>query len=113
MADVARELVHIAVIGMEMVAVTIIVVGLAVGLVRFGIEGLRPRSDRDAYHRFKVWMGRTLLLGLEILVAADVVNTVALEPTLSSVLALGLLVIIRTFLGWALVVEIYGLSHSK
>jgi uncharacterized membrane protein len=49
-----------------------------------------------------------LLLGLEILVAADIVRTVALEATLESVAVLGLLVLIRTFLSWALVVEIEG-----
>lgn len=108
MTDGFRELVHIAVLAMEVVAVAIIVAGLVVGLVRFAWEGVRPATRADAYHRFKVWMGRALLLGLEILVAADVVNTVALEPTLDSVLALGLLVVIRTFLGWSLVVEIEG-----
>lgn len=49
-----------------------------------------------------------MLLGLEILVAADVIHTVALEATPQSVLVLGLLVLIRTFLSWALVVEIEG-----
>jgi len=47
-------------------------------------------------------------LGLEILVAADIIKTVALEPNLQNVLILGLLVIIRTFLSWSLVVEIEG-----
>ena len=51
-------------------------------------------------------LGRTLLLGLEILVAADVVRTVALDPSLESVAVLGLLVLIRTFLSWSLEVEI-------
>ena len=51
-------------------------------------------------------MVRALLLGLEILVAADVIRTVALEPTLNNVVILGILVLIRTFLGWSLVVEI-------
>jgi uncharacterized membrane protein len=48
------------------------------------------------------------LLGLEILVAADIIRTVALEATLQSVVVLGLLVLVRTFLSWALVVEIEG-----
>lgn len=108
MTDGFREWVHIAVVAMEIVAVAIIVAGLASGLLRFAIEAAGQSTRAEAYHRFKVWMGRTLLLGLEILVAADVVNTVALEPTLNSVLALGLLVVIRTFLGWSLVVEIDG-----
>ncbi len=51
-------------------------------------------------------MAKALLLGLEILVAADIILTVALEATLESVLILGLLVVIRTFLSWSLVVEI-------
>lgn len=108
MTEVVRELVHAAVLAMETVAVLIIVAGLAVGLGRFAVEVVREVSRPDAYHRFKVWMGRALLLGLEILVAADVVNTVALEPTVENVMALGLLVLIRTFLGWSLVVEIEG-----
>jgi uncharacterized membrane protein len=53
-------------------------------------------------------MGRSLLLGLEFLVAGDVVRTVALDPTLNNVAVLGLLVLIRTFLGWSLAVEIEG-----
>lgn len=53
-------------------------------------------------------LGKLLLLGLEVLVAADIVHTVALQATLQSVLVLGLLVLIRTFLSWALVVEIEG-----
>ena len=51
---------------------------------------------------------RILLLGLELLVAADIVRTVALEPSLESVAVLGLLVVIRTFLSWSLIVEIEG-----
>jgi uncharacterized membrane protein len=53
-------------------------------------------------------LGRSLLLGLEFLVAADVVRTVALEPTLSNVAVLGPLVLVRTFLSWTLTVEIEG-----
>lgn len=53
-------------------------------------------------------LGKTLLLGLELLVAADVVRTVALEPTLDNVATLGLLVFIRTFLSWSLTIEIEG-----
>jgi uncharacterized membrane protein len=62
----------------------------------------------DAYDRYKVQLARALLLGLEFLVAADIVRTVALEPTLHNVLVLGLLVIVRTFLSWSIVVEIEG-----
>ena len=65
---------------------------------------LSARADENKNYRHGV--ARALLLGLEIFVAADVIRTVALEPSLQNVLVLGLLVIIRTFLGWSLVVEI-------
>lgn len=108
MTEVVREWIHTAVLLMEVVAVAVIAVGVAVGLVRFVLETVRPRSRRRAYHDFRVGMGKALLLGLEILVAADVVNTVALEPNLVGVATLGLLVAIRTFLGWGLILEIEG-----
>jgi len=66
--------------------------------------GVQP----GAYENYKHQLGKTLLLGLEFLVAADVVRTVALEPTLTNVAVLGLLVVIRTFLSWSLTVEIEG-----
>ena len=70
---------------------------------------LHLRVDRsDAYRRDQINLGRVLLLGLEFLVAADIVRTVALDPTLLSVSMLGLLIVVRTFFSWSLVVEIEG-----
>jgi uncharacterized membrane protein len=60
------------------------------------------------YAEYRSRLGRTLLLGLELLITADVVRTVALEPKLSNLGALGLLVLIRTFLSWSIVVEVEG-----
>ena len=62
----------------------------------------------DAYQSYKVHLVKALLLGLEFLVAADIVRTVALEATLINVAVLGALVVVRTFLSWSLVVEIEG-----
>jgi uncharacterized membrane protein len=62
----------------------------------------------DAYSQYKVRLGRALLLGLELLVAADIIRTVALEPTLPNVTILAVLVVVRTFLSWSLVVEMEG-----
>lgn len=95
-------------LAMEVFATLVIVVGIAYGAARFGVVLLRRGDIQPAYVAFKAFLGRTLLLGLEILVAADIVRTVALEPTLSSVAVLGILVLIRTFLSWSLVVEIEG-----
>jgi uncharacterized membrane protein len=64
------------------------------------VQAARRSSPSQTYQQYKI------LLGLEILVAADAIRTVALEPTLENVAALGLLVLVRTFLGRAIVVEI-------
>jgi uncharacterized membrane protein len=100
--------IHLAVLAMEGLAVFVIVVGIVYAAAQFAIGLQRRGSLQTAYHTFKVFMGRTLLLGLELLVAADVVYTVTLESTFESVTVLGVLVLLRTFLSWSLVVEIEG-----
>jgi uncharacterized membrane protein len=92
----------------EVVAVIIIVVAIINALSRYVSRTLLRRTEGDHYQALKISLGKALLLGLEILVAADIIRTVALEATLNSVLVLGILVLIRTFLSWALVVEIEG-----
>jgi uncharacterized membrane protein len=66
----------------------------------------RGRADVTTYRGYRHQLARALLLGLELLVAADIIRTVALGPTLQSVTILELLVAIRTVLSWGLVVEI-------
>jgi uncharacterized membrane protein len=92
----------------EILAVIIIVDAIIVALGRYSVQQLLRRAPEDHYHQLKVRLGKALLLGLEVLVAADIIHTVAMEITLESVIVLGLLVLIRTFLSWALVVEIEG-----
>ena len=100
--------IEIGALAIEILAVVIIGAAIFYSTIRYLIQaGLRP-GTAEAYTQLKVSLGRSLLLGLEILVAADIVRTVALEATLESVAVLGLLVLIRTFLSWALVVEIEG-----
>jgi len=100
--------IEIAALAIEILAVGIIVVATLYATVRFLVQALLGREKKGLYQQLKQSLGRSLLLGLEILVAADVVRTVALEATFESVAVLGLLVLIRTFLSWALVVEIEG-----
>jgi uncharacterized membrane protein len=95
-------------VAIELVAVAIIVVGLGYALIQCGIAFTNPNRRESAYRRLRNLSARILLLGLELLVAADIVRTVALEPSLESVTVLGLLVVIRTFLSWSLIVEIEG-----
>jgi uncharacterized membrane protein len=101
-----RILIEYSAQGIEMFAVAIIVIAIVHGTIRYLIRVNQQMSD--AYQRLKAQLGKALLLGLEFLVAADIVRTVALEPNLQNVVILGLLVIIRTFLSWSLVVEIEG-----
>jgi uncharacterized membrane protein len=92
----------------EVVAVVIIVVAIINALSRYVSRTLLRPREGDHYQALKHSLGKALLLGLEILVAADIIRTVALEATLTSVMVLGILVLIRTFLSWALVVEMEG-----
>lgn len=89
----------------EVVGVAIIAIGGALALA----QALRSRTDADAYfddarRRF----GRPLLLGLEVLVAADIIDTVTVDRSLENVLALGILVLVRTVLSFSLDVELDG-----
>src|SRR5262245_11218454 len=97
--------VEYAATGIELLAVTIIVVVILTATILYLLQILTQRADTVTYKNYRQQVARALLLGLEILVAADVIRTVALEPTLQNVLVLGLLVLIRTFLGWSLVVR--------
>lgn len=91
-------------IGIEIFGVVVIVSGLAGSTWLF----VRERMDERHYDTYKIRIGRSLLLGLEVVVAADIVKTIALELTLMSLALLGGLVLIRTFLSWTLVLEIEG-----
>ena len=98
--------VEYAATGMELLAVAIIVMATVMATVAYLSKLAIRQADRSTYNDYRHKVGRALLLGLEILVAADIIRTVVLEPTLINVLVLGLLVVIRTFLSWSLVLEI-------
>ncbi len=91
----------------EIIAIAVIVVAVVASFV---VGGRRVRSEglAEAVEAVKRVVGRGLLLGLDLLIAADVIRTVTLQPTLENVAALGLLVVVRTFLAWSLMVELLG-----
>ncbi len=102
-----RAVIEWAAFAIEILGAVVIVAGvLKVAITRGTIRYLFQLDKPGAFERYKHQMGRSLLLGLEFLVAGDVVRTVALEPNLTNVVVLGLLVLIRTFLSWSLAVEI-------
>jgi uncharacterized membrane protein len=90
----------------EIAGVVLIVGGLVVATIRYGV--VRDGTGASRYQRYRQDLGRAILLGLEVLVAADIVRTVAFTPTKHSVLVLGLIVAIRTFLSWSLALELDG-----
>lgn len=100
--------IHAVTRGIEIVGTGIIVVGALTALLSF-LATLRRAGTRDtAVADFRSNLGRAILLGLEFLVAADIINTVAVQPTLASLAVLGGIVLIRTFLSFSLEVEIEG-----
>jgi len=92
----------------EVVGTLILAIGVLGSFVLAVLAWRRSHSGKRAYTVLRQAFGGTLLLALEILVAADLVRTVAVAPTLNNVLVLGLIVLIRTFLSFSLEIEIDG-----
>ncbi len=93
--------------GFEVAGIGVLVVGFLVGVVKSLLAYARGQSE-GVYGMLRRYFGRSILLGLEVLIAADLIRTVAVEPELDNVLVLGLIILIRTFLSFSLEVEIDG-----
>ena len=89
----------------EIIAIVIIVGAVVFAVVGTLIENIRTR-ERKPYTAFLRRMSNGLLIGLDLLIAADIITSVTVTPTLENLAGLGLLVLIRTFLSWTLIVEI-------
>ena len=86
--------------------VSVIVIGAIIATTRFLFQ---RRGDNNILFRlYRQDMGRAILLGLEFLVAGDIIRTVVVDPTFDNVIVLGLIVIIRTFLSMSLQLELEG-----
>jgi uncharacterized membrane protein len=92
--------------GIDAAGVVVIVAGI--GLTVLLTVGRMWRRRSDVYRRFRQDVGRAILLGLELLVAADIIRTVAISPTLESVAVLSVIVLVRTLLSFSLEVEVTG-----
>ncbi len=98
---------------MDAAGVAVIVAGLVwVSLLNASrlttVSRLAAPDRAGLYQAYRRGLGKVILLGLELLVAADIVRTVAVAPTLQGVAVLGLIVLVRTFLSFSLEVELYG-----
>ena len=90
----------------ESMAVTIMAAFIFVGTVKWLFRS--AQQIEGTYERYRIILGKTLLVGLELLVAADIINTVAFALTLENIALLGGLVLVRTVLGWTVTLEIEG-----
>jgi len=93
----------------EAVGAGIMVLGGLGALLVFIVEALQAKTSRESYDRLRRNLGRCILLGLEVLIVADIVRTIIVDTTLESVTVLGIIVIIRILLSFSLEVEIDGL----
>ena len=100
-------IVHVIVRIVEISGIAVILIGAVVAFAVF-LSRLRRASVEHNIGELRSGLGRSILLGLELLVAADIISTVALEPTLDSLAVLAGIVAIRTFLSFSLEVEIEG-----
>lgn len=102
----ARHWIEVSAIGVDILAAIVIVIGMTVGTLGF-LAHWRPRAPVPEFlEGYRKQVGRTLLLALELLVAADILETIVSGPTLQEIAGLLLLVIVRTFLSWSLELEI-------
>ena len=101
-----RELMDVVGTAVDGVGVLVVVLGIAIASWRFLF--VRGRAAGEPYRAYRQDVGRAILLGLEFLVAGDIIRTVVVDPTLHNVLVLGLIVLIRTFLSMALQLELRG-----
>lgn len=97
----------------ELIAKSLEYLGVAVIAIAFAFATVRSllhlgRKKKDAFERLKVFIGKALQLGLEFLIAADIIRTVIIDPAMQNILSLGLLILVRTVLSWSITVEIEG-----
>jgi uncharacterized membrane protein len=102
-----EEWMELVVHAFEVAGVVILIIGSLAALVR-AIPHLRQGPQLAAYKSARQDVGRAILLGLEILIIADIVQTITIDPTLDNALTLGLIVLVRTFLSFSLEIELEG-----
>ena len=101
-----RQWIELASTGIEAMAVVIMLVFILGGTFRWLVQS--RKGVLEGYDHYRIVLGKSLLVGLELLVAADIIRTVALDLTLRNIAILAALVLVRTFLGWTLGLEVEG-----
>jgi uncharacterized membrane protein len=106
MEDKVGELIKITALVIEVVGILVMVIGTFLALGRYAFK--RQGKEIRSFQQIREELGRAILLGLEILIAADIIATVVYDAEIDQILKLGLIILIRTFLSFTLEVEIEG-----
>jgi uncharacterized membrane protein len=102
-----KEIISVAGYGIEAVGVLVIISGLVAASLRF-LGGYRKQAEGVAYRAYRRQLGRSIILGLEFLIAGDIIRTVVVADTLANVAVLGVIILIRSFLSVTLFLEVEG-----
>ena len=105
MKEVIKQYIEYAALGVEAAGVVVMIFGAIFAVWRYIFD---KHKHTSSYRTFRHDLGKAILLGLEFLVAGDIIATVAIDPSLKQVAVLGVVVLIRTFLSFSLEVELQG-----
>ena len=105
---ISRVIFEYLTLALEFASAGIIVFGILFAAVFVVIRLIKKSGKDKIYQSFRIMVGRCILLGLELLIAADIIRSLALQLTLQSVGLLGIIVLVRTFLSFSLEVEMNG-----
>ena len=104
--EILHEIIEGISFGIEILAVLIISVAIAHGVIRFIFHISKKKIS--AFQYYKIQVVEALQMGLDLLIAADIIRTIIVKPTIESIMVLGMLVVIRTLLSWSLSLEAEG-----
>ena len=93
---------------LEYASAAIIVLGILFSSIFTAVKFFRKQGRSTIFDSYRIMVGRCIILGLEILIAADIIRSLALQITIQSVGLLAIIVLIRTFLSFSLEVETNG-----
>lgn len=103
-----REWLELIGLGLEALGVAAILAGTVLAFGRYPLEALRGAGDGDPFARLRRRLGRSILIGLELMIAGDIIRTVVVAPSLPALGALAIVVLLRILLAWTLFLETEG-----
>jgi uncharacterized membrane protein len=106
--EVFPNWVELTIYGIEALAIVIVAIGVAGGSVLYVYRLFSRPPKLDLFTQYRNRLAKSIILSLEVLIGADVIRTVVLEPSVQNIAFLSLLIVVRTFLSWSLLVEIEG-----